>query len=139
MSGANTPHVASEMERARRVLRSAWTLLPDDPGSAANRTYYAAFHAAKAALLSVGERPRTHSGTRGRFAFHFVRTGRIAPEIGRALGSAEELRLLADYDEGAELTPADVRPVVEAVERFVTAVEAALAAELGGSLPPDED
>lgn len=125
--------VRRELARAHRALKSAYTLLPDDPAGAANRTYYAAFHAARAALYAAGEVPRTHTGIERRFALHFVRSGRIAPEVGRALGSAEELRFLADYDEGADIAPADVRAVLAEVERFVGAVETILTPQ-----PPDE-
>lgn len=120
------PHGRSAIEKAHRALRSARTLLLEDPAGAANRTYYAAFYAARTALLSADEAPRTHAGMRGRFALHFVRTGHLAPEIGRALGVAEHLRLLADYDDGATIEPDDVEPVLALVVRFVEAIEALL-------------
>lgn len=55
----------------------------------------------------------------------------------RALGDAEEVRLLADYGTSAPLTPAGVRPVLADVERFIEAVEAALSADGASADEPE--
>lgn len=117
------------LERAHTALSTARRIVDEDPVGAANRTYYAAFDAARAALATTGEAPRSHMGVKRRFALHFVRTGRISAEVARALGSAEELRLLADYDEGATIEADDVRAVRAAVEGFIEAVEAVIGSE----------
>ena len=52
-----------ELEAARRVLRQARSLLDDDElDGATNRLYYAAFHAARAALTVLGLHSRSHYG-----------------------------------------------------------------------------
>ena len=50
--------------------------------AAINRGYYAVFQAARAALLTEEESPKTHSGVIQRFSYHFVRTGQVSEETG---------------------------------------------------------
>lgn len=91
------------MAKANRALTSAKLLLDSgDVDGACNRSYYAMFDAARAALLSINapvpaEVARTHSGLIAAFSLHLVKTGRIAIEHGRSLNKVEDLRLIADY------------------------------------------
>lgn len=74
------------MQKARQALDDAELLLNHDRVEAAvNRIYYAAFDAAKAALLMKGETPSSHSGVKTRFSYHFVRTETLSREVGRTL------------------------------------------------------
>ena len=70
--------VEALLEKARQALSDARYLQADARADAAiSRAYYAALHAARAALLPPGEAPRTHHGVPTRFALHFVATGRV--------------------------------------------------------------
>lgn len=81
------------MDKAQKALASARILLDaGDMDGAANRAYYAMFDAAVAALSWAGagadtgqSPPKTHSGLITSFGNHLVRTGKLAPEFGRAL------------------------------------------------------
>jgi hypothetical protein len=113
--------------KAQRMLRTAHVSLDDgDPESAINRAYYAAYYAATAALLSVGETPKTHTGTHNRFYGHFVQSGSIASEIGATLKEAFNLRQRADYEAVSIFDEAAATDLIVDVERFVEAVEAML-------------
>ena len=60
------------MQKARRALNDARLLMEHERAEAAvNRTYYAAFDAARALLLTKGEAPSSHSGVKSRFSYHF--------------------------------------------------------------------
>ena len=111
------------LDKAARALEAARANLDrDDAETAVNRAYYAAYYAATAALLGVGETPKTHSGAHRRFALRFIVTGQIAPEVGRTLEEAFRVRQRADYE---SLVVTDVRAaadLVADVERFVDAV-----------------
>ncbi len=62
------------MDRAWEDLRTARHDLEGGFVRAAiSRAYYAAFHAARAALLTEGESPKSHGGVRNRFGYHFIR------------------------------------------------------------------
>ncbi|HYD68440.1 HEPN domain-containing protein [Azospirillum sp.] len=114
------------MELAVRDLRSARLLFEDgDTDGAANRTYYAMFHAATAAFAARGVVTKTHDALVGQFGREFVESGLIARDLGRAFNVALELRRAADYV--AAPPPADrVERVIGDAERFVAAVRALL-------------
>ena len=113
--------------KADRALASARRTLDDgDPEAAVNRAYYACFYLVQAALLGVGETPKTHAGTHSRFAYHFVRPGRVPQDIGRILPYAAETRERSDYDAFAITDTAAAADLLTDAERFVAAVRAFL-------------
>ena len=91
------------MRKAARSLDAARLLLDNGyADEACSRAYYAMFDAARAALLVdnapvEAEVARTHGGLMSAFSQHIVKSGRILPEIGRSLGQAQHVRLIADY------------------------------------------
>ena len=88
-----------------------------------SRAYYAAFYAAEAALLALGETRSKQSGVIAAFGRLVVKDGGFDRELGGTLSALFEGRNAADYDwlDTPEDLAAD--PAVEA-ERFVDAVEA---------------
>jgi uncharacterized protein (UPF0332 family) len=120
-------NVADELRLAGMALAAAETLLeagiaPD----AASRAYYAAFHAARALLFSIGLEPRSHGALRSLVGRHFVRTGKLAALHGKELAQLEGLRESGDYDSGFALGVDDVAPEVEKARRFLQAARALL-------------
>lgn len=113
------------LAKAARDLRSARLLLADgDTNGAANRAYYAMFHAATAALRARGVRlPKPHSQVLGSFSRHFVKEGPIPATVGRALQVGEQLRYNADYRE-QPVRKEDVEKVLGAAEKFIDSVRA---------------
>lgn len=51
---------------------------------------------------------------------------RLGPELGRFLSDAFDLKQTADYAPKRKVGPAEAAATIEAAERFLTAVEAAL-------------
>lgn len=110
--------------KARNALAAArHDLAGGYPEAAANRTYYAAFHMARAALLLKEETPKSHKGVQRRFLLHFVGSGRLQGPIAAALSRAARMREEADYDDGALIEAADAEALLADVERFVDALE----------------
>jgi hypothetical protein len=111
-------------EKAGRALSDAELLLENGSVEAAiNRGYYAAFQAARAALLIEDESPKTHSGVIRRFGYHFIRTGRVSEEIGDILTTAQSMRGRADYEAIADLSQEDAAHLIEDGRRFIEVVE----------------
>ena len=111
--------------KSRRALEAARaSLARDDAETALNRTYYAAFYAATAALLDVGETPKTHAGTHRRFRLHFA--SRLPESLRSFLEYAANLRQRADYEALATFDLAGTTDLLADAERFVQAVEALL-------------
>jgi len=118
--------LARDLKRkSERALASARELQDRDPDGSVNRSYYAMFDLARAALLSSGvpehELPRTHNGVIAAFSQHAVQSGRVDQKVAAALGRAESLRLLADYT-GTALDPKTAADTVARAEAFVGTV-----------------
>jgi uncharacterized protein (UPF0332 family) len=111
------------LRKSENALKSAKRdLAAGDAEGAANRLYYAMFHAARAALLSIGQSAEGKHGTIiGRFGRHFCKDGPLSSELGRAINEAQQLRAKGDY--GTE-TPdtADVADSVAKAEAFLASV-----------------
>lgn len=97
MKHATTPAEIQELwNRSDEALAAARKML-DYPDFAAARAYYAVFYAASAELHARGFVANKHRGTLTLFAREFVKTGLVAPEIGRLLQALCDLRTVGDY------------------------------------------
>jgi len=96
----------ARLTRAREELAAAQLLTENGfAAQAVSRSYFAAFYAAEAALLSVGEVRSKHAGVVAAVARVLVRDRGLNPEAGRLLRSLFERRSRADCDIGD--TPAE--------------------------------
>ena len=116
-----------ELARSRRELAAAQLLASGGfAAQAISRAYFAAFFAAEAALLALGETRSKHSGVVSAFGKLVIREGGFDESTGRLLRSLFERRNEADYlsvDAPADEAAAAIRDA----ERFVSAVESWLA------------
>ena len=115
------------LAKARRSLDAAKLLLEhgfyDEAGS---RAYYAMFDAGRAALFQVrapadADTSRTHAGLIAAFGLHVVKPGFIPGDIGRTLGQAQQVRLIADY-KGDPIEREDAERLLGVASRFLDAV-----------------
>jgi uncharacterized protein (UPF0332 family) len=111
------------MAKAVQAAASARVLLDTgDADGACNRSYYAMFDAARAALLVTGaEISKTHKGVLNAFSDRLVKNGTLPKEMGRLLKHAETFRYVADY-EGNPVELSDAQEIVEQAETFVAAM-----------------
>jgi hypothetical protein len=93
---------------------------------AVSRAYFAAFFAAEAALLALGETRSKHSGVVSAFVYRLVRSGQVEKEIGRLLRSLFERRNEADYSP-VDVPPEEADAAIRDAERVVNAVQTWLA------------
>jgi uncharacterized protein (UPF0332 family) len=126
MSAPDREVAEAVIEKSRDSLSDAEFLVEEERSiqSIVNRAYYAAYSAARAGLELEGERPNTHSGVISRFSFRFVRSGRISDELGSVLGSAESMRVEADYELQTSYNREDAEDLTRQVRRFVETVVA---------------
>lgn len=102
-----TVDVERHLRRGREELRAAQALLDAGFSSQAfSRAYMAAFHAASAALFSIGERPLTRAGVVSAFGRRVVSEGGLEHEVGRNLRRLFDDCDYVDYALGE--APADV-------------------------------
>ena len=114
--------------RAHQELAAAGLLAANRFGAqAVSRAYYAAFYAAEAALLYVGETRAKHSGVVSAVGRLLVRERGLDEQAGRLLRSLFERRSQADYElaevpaEEAARAVADAELVVHVIERWLPA------------------
>jgi uncharacterized protein (UPF0332 family) len=119
-----SPGQALELKRARRELGAARVLAAAGfTSQAISRAYHAAFFAAEAALLAVGEPRSRHSGVVAAFGRYVVRDGGLDPTHGRAFATLFAKRNAADYGL-AEASGAEAQAAAEAATSLVDAVAA---------------
>jgi uncharacterized protein (UPF0332 family) len=116
--------------RARTELAAARLLAENGFGAqAVSRAYYAAFFAAEAALLHLGETRAKHSGVVSAVGRLLVRGRGVDERAGRLLRSLFERRSQADYGL-AEVSNEEARRAVDDAGAVVDTIDAWLQAEL---------
>ena len=137
--------VAQRLRTASEMLSDAKVLL--DRGSlrsAANRSYYCAFHAISALAIGLEQTIKTHRGVIGFFHAEFIAKGVFGKRFGLAVQEAFEDRSEADYEDIPHLDPEQIRArlsdlgeLVEAVRKHLGASKGLCESGSGSSEPPD--
>lgn len=113
-----------ELNRAGKALLAAKTLLENQLyEDCVSRAYYAVLHAAKAALVTTGVEPESHSAVRRLFGLHLVKTGKIEKDFARILTAEQEDREIGDYDIHIEIEQDTALKRVLDAERFIQRIE----------------
>lgn len=87
------------LEKAHSCLSDGEQLLNmNSVSAAANRFYYAVFHAIHALFVKNGIISKSHHGTNAQFHQQFIKTGIIDPKYGHFIAVMENMREKADYD-----------------------------------------
>lgn len=128
-------NIADEVVRAGQALESARALLALGLyNDALSRAYYAVFHMLRAALLSRGVDPKSHSGTLHLYNAELVKPGLVPPTHNRALASLQRSRELADYDAAVAFTEDDATAALADAVAVSDAIRSLLVKEAW--LPP---
>jgi uncharacterized protein (UPF0332 family) len=104
-----------DLEAAAELVRSGHY------AQAGSRAYFAAFTAASAALLRLGESRSKHSGVLSAFNELLVKPGEIDEGIARTLRWLFDVRNRADY-RWTPLTSEEASAALDGARRFVAAV-----------------
>lgn len=112
----------ADWNRALEALDLAERTAAAWPNSAANRAYYAAFHAVTALFALDGRSFERHSAVQAAVHRDLVRPGLWAPELGALYSKLFELRSTGDYGGLVEVTSDDARLAAEWAGRIVRAV-----------------
>lgn len=115
--------VEGYMAKAKEKLRVAQTLLKNgDHEDAVSRAYYAAFHAAQAALLTEGLSAGTHQGLVNLFGLHFVKTGKLDRKLGKFLSNLKDDRENGDYEIYSAIDEETATTAVAEAKDFVSGI-----------------
>ena len=91
--------------------------------NAANRSYYAIFHAARAVFALDGRDFKRHSGVISNFQKDYIKTGIFDISMSNIIKSAFDIRNETDYEDFYVVPKEDVKRQVEEAEIFVATVE----------------
>jgi uncharacterized protein (UPF0332 family) len=111
------------LAKAHQTLIGAGGLVDLDAGGAVTRAYYAAFHAAVAALIERDVVAKTHSGVHNRFHVEFVQPGLLPRALSVTLADLSRLRTNADYAIGYDFSTDEARAAIDRARAFVESVE----------------
>ena len=111
------------IEKAKNDLHDAKeTLRLGMYDNAANRSYYAIFHAARAVLALDGLDFKKHAGVVGTFSKNYIKTGVFEPETAQMIKSAFSIRSETDYEDFYVVSKKDVEQQVLDAEVFIAKV-----------------
>ena len=120
------------MDKAEEALTDARDALRQGKyANAANRSYYAFFHAVRALFALEARDFRKHSGVIAGFQKDYIKTGLFPVEMGKQLQSAFNLRTQSDYRDFYVLTKEKVSVQVENAETFVDTLKRYLLSLIG--------
>ena len=116
----NTDLTHDEWRRANESLAAARVCLDNELNAdSISRSYYAVFHAASAALHTLGVIPGNHRGVRIQFGLHIARPGLVEGNWGSQIGNLHALRNSADYHVVRRFSEFDARDAYDRAEAFV--------------------
>jgi len=91
--------------------------------SAANRAYYAIFHAMRAVLALDGVDMKYHSGIISEFRKRYIKTGVFDTSLSGLISELSDVREGSDYNDFFIVSKADTAEQVQSAGTFLTAVE----------------
>ena len=91
--------------------------------TAANRAYYAIFHAARAVLILDGQDYKRHSGVIAFFRKDYIKTGVLDESLSEIIKNAFELRTESDYSDFFVISKEEIRKQLEDAAFFVAEIE----------------
>ena len=117
-----------EIEKADRFLKQASMMCDMEQWDmAANRYYYACFHAVQALFIHNGLSSHRHSGMLTQFGLHFVKTGIVEDRFGAFLTRMEQLREKGDYNCLFEVTKDELLTFVEPAQELIGRIKQLIA------------
>ena len=119
--------VGLELEKARDAYKAAEILTGAELWSnAANRLYYALFHAVCALLIHDGHEVGTHKGAWIMLGQHYIKTGKLPLQYSQLYNQMETIRENGDYNHYYKVNPEEMvdrlRPAKEMIDTIVSMV-----------------
>lgn len=115
--------IRTYFEKALAKLEVAGELLRNGHhDDAVSRAYYAAFHAAQAALLFEGQTAETHRGVVTLFGMLLVKSGKIEARYGKKLSNLKDDRETGDYEAVSYLDEDSAQTAVREATEFCEAI-----------------
>lgn len=118
------------LDKAHACLLDGEQLLKmESVSAAANRFYYAVFHAIHALFVIKGIQSKSHNGTIAQFNQHFVKTGIVDPKFSHFVAVMENMREKADYDVIYDVSREDLEALKPVAYELIQKIEQLLKEE----------
>ncbi len=119
-----TTLVTLELKKARETFEEITILTTANKWSgAANRLYYAVFHAINALLIHDGHITNTHKGSHAVFNLNYIKTGILPIEYGRLYNQLQTMREESDYNCVYEVEADELRERIEPAKKLIEEIE----------------
>ena len=116
--------VSREIEKAERTFDDVLFCARENKWeAAANRLYYALFHAMSALLVSDGHRVKSHRGVLAMFGEHYVRPELFSKKDGALLSDLVIMRDNADYNCFFEADEEKLKPYLEPTRLLIEKIK----------------
>ena len=116
--------VALELKKARETFEDISILLNANRlNGAANRMYYAVFHAVCALLINDGHQVNTHKGSHALFSLNYIKTGILPKEYGLLYNQLQTMREESDYNCAYDVDPEELKERMEPARRLIESIE----------------
>lgn len=116
--------VSLELKKARETYEEIGVLIGANRlNGAANRMYYAVFHAVCALLINDGHQVNTHKGSHALFNQKYIRTGVLPKEYGQLYNQLQTMREESDYNCAYDVEIEELQQRLEPAKKLIEAVE----------------
>lgn len=112
--------VTLELKKAYETYDEIGILTAADRwNGAANRLYYAVFHAVNALLIYDGFQVNTHQGSHALFNLNYIKIGVFPAEYGRLYNQLQTMREESDYNCLFDIEPQVLRDRIEPAHNLI--------------------
>lgn len=116
--------VTLELEKSDKTLAELDVQLQNGLWSlAANRLYYALFHAVSALLISDNHEVGAHRGAVNKFSLFYVKTGLFSVAEGKLYSQLQKLREDGDYNCSIDIDESDVESRVMPARQLISHIK----------------
>lgn len=116
--------VSLELNKARETFEEIGILTAAGRwNGAANRLYYAVFHAVSALLIHDGLSVNTHKGSHALFNLHYIKTGILSQEFGKLYNQLQAMREESDYNCAYDVDPDELVRRIEPARQLIEKVK----------------
>ena len=116
--------VSLELKKARETYEEIGVLIDAKRlNGAANRMYYAVFHAVCALLINDGHQVNTHKGSHALFNQKYIRTGVMPKEYGQLYNQLQTMREESDYNCAYDVEMEELEQRLEPAKKLIDAIE----------------
>jgi uncharacterized protein (UPF0332 family) len=116
--------VALELKKARETYDEIEILVTANRlNGAANRMYYAVFHAVCALLIHDGIQVNTHKGSHALFSQQYIKTGILPREYGQLYNQLQTMREESDYNCAYDVEFDELQQRLEPTRRIIEDIE----------------